>query len=295
MKERWSDKFFSLTRGERYVATFFICTTTLILSISAIKRVNNSPPELNTSEIVTVQDSLEESLVKPHPEGKQAKYSVKNNKLNQSKTQLPTVFCPDTLTLSEWEYYGLSERQAQSILKYKATLPLGFDSISLGKAYALPKDFLSKNAALIEYCKATSNTLRNELTIDLNKATAKELTQIKGIGKVFAERIIAYRKLLGGFYSKEQLNEVYGLNVNSLNLDVVSFISDRNDIERLDLNKCSLQELSNHPYVSYKMAKIILNFTSQRSDTGTLNDLYSIEAFNDDELERIIVYLNWND
>ena len=48
--------------------------------------------------------------------------------------------------------------------------------------------------------------------VELNSADTTALKKVPGIGSVFAKRIIKYRELLGGFYSVEQLGEVYGID-----------------------------------------------------------------------------------
>jgi competence protein ComEA len=47
--------------------------------------------------------------------------------------------------------------------------------------------------------------------VDLNRATAKELESLPGIGVVLAERVIAYRESVGRFQSVEDLREVTGI------------------------------------------------------------------------------------
>jgi competence protein ComEA len=47
--------------------------------------------------------------------------------------------------------------------------------------------------------------------IDINRATAGELTDLPGIGPVLAERIIAWRTEHGGFSDPSQLMEVSGI------------------------------------------------------------------------------------
>ena len=47
--------------------------------------------------------------------------------------------------------------------------------------------------------------------IDLNKATLQELTQLKGIGEKYAERIIEYREKDGKFQKIEDLMNVKGI------------------------------------------------------------------------------------
>lgn len=52
--------------------------------------------------------------------------------------------------------------------------------------------------------------------IDLNKATFENLTQIPGIGKVLAQRIVDYRKEIGSFDNTEQLLQIKGITYNKL-------------------------------------------------------------------------------
>jgi competence protein ComEA len=49
------------------------------------------------------------------------------------------------------------------------------------------------------------------LLVNLNTASARELEQIRGIGAVLAERIVAYREAMGHFRSTEAVMEVQGI------------------------------------------------------------------------------------
>ena len=62
--------------------------------------------------------------------------------------------------------------------------------------------------------RRSSNTLTGVLNI--NRATAKELEKLPGIGPVLASRIIDYRKLNGNFQSIEELSKVQGIGASTL-------------------------------------------------------------------------------
>lgn len=47
--------------------------------------------------------------------------------------------------------------------------------------------------------------------LDLNRASARELESLPGIGAVMAQRVIAFRTSVGGFRSVEDLREVKGI------------------------------------------------------------------------------------
>jgi len=50
-----------------------------------------------------------------------------------------------------------------------------------------------------------------DMVININTASIKELTQIPGIGKVTAKRIVAYREKNGPFKAKEDLQKIKGI------------------------------------------------------------------------------------
>ena len=47
--------------------------------------------------------------------------------------------------------------------------------------------------------------------LNVNQASAEELVTLKGIGPVYAERIVDYRTEQGGFESVQDLTEVQGI------------------------------------------------------------------------------------
>lgn len=54
-------------------------------------------------------------------------------------------------------------------------------------------------------------TVQSEMLLDINAATETELTTLPGIGKVTAERIVAFRTEQGPFRSVDDLKMVKGV------------------------------------------------------------------------------------
>ncbi|HEY4876127.1 MAG TPA: helix-hairpin-helix domain-containing protein [Puia sp.] len=49
-------------------------------------------------------------------------------------------------------------------------------------------------------------------TIDINAADTSAFSTLPGIGSKLSNRIITFRERLGGFYSTNQVAEIYGLS-----------------------------------------------------------------------------------
>ena len=52
--------------------------------------------------------------------------------------------------------------------------------------------------------------------LNINRATAKELDKLPGIGPVIAARIIEFRKVNGAFQSIDDLRKVQGIGASTL-------------------------------------------------------------------------------
>lgn len=95
--------------------------------------------------------------------------------------------------------------------------------------------------------------------IDINSADSLSLLELRGIGPTFAKRIIAYRKLLGGFYSIEQIKEVYGVDEQRF-AQIQAFLKVNPElILKLRLNSDDFKTLNRHPYISYELTQKLVN------------------------------------
>ena len=71
------------------------------------------------------------------------------------------------------------------------------------------------------------------------------------MGDKYASRIVRYRNLLGGFYAKEQLLEVYGID-SALFHQISPYILLEDDtLRKININTCGIKDLAVHPYVFY--------------------------------------------
>ena len=71
--------------------------------------------------------------------------------------------------------------------------------------------YLFKKYPSIKYSLSLIESEALYKKIDINRATAEQFEALPYIGKITAERIVAYRDRAGGFQSLEQLKDVPGI------------------------------------------------------------------------------------
>lgn len=125
---------------------------------------------------------------------------------------------------------------------------------------------------------------------DLNTATPEQLQVVKGIGPAYSERIIKYRDLLGGYADTTQLSEVYGLKPEVV-IELFKHFQIKSAVMSFDINSDSIKSLASHPYISYDLARIIINYRKEHGNIHSAQDLKKIKAIDEGTLRRLKPYL----
>lgn len=181
--------------------------------------------------------------------------------------------------------YGLTNKQ------YRELEPL----IRIGSDYQ-PYD-MARGFQNVPYGEAPDSVpgrrfpakLKQGERIELNDADTTILMRVPGIGTYFAHQIVQYRKLLGGYYSLDQLLEIQDMPEEALDYFEVS----PGKVRRLNVNKLSLGELKRHPYINYYQAKAIVDYRRLYGDIHDLEQLKLKKDFTTDDFERLIHYVEY--
>ena len=131
-------------------------------------------------------------------------------------------------------------------------------------------------------------------TVDINSADTTTLKTVPNIGSSFALRIVKYREILGGFYTLEQVKEIYGVN-DDLFLKISPYISitENPKIQPIAVNQSSLDRLKAHPYLNFYQAKVIIELRRKKGKVGDLSELAMFEEFTEKDLNRLKFYLSF--
>lgn len=235
---------------------------------------------------------------------------VKINKEAYKSSARPVYFNfdPNVLSESNWLKLGLSHKQIQVIRNYELKGGKFFRKEDLKKIYSISEkqysmlepfikigntDVLSgKKTVKANYKSAgiSENTLRP--IIEINAADSLELERIRGIGPAFASRIIRFRKRIGGFYRKEQLLEIYGMD--SLKYDQLKDQIQVNSglITKLNINTFTFDEIRHHPYLNYKQMNAIIQYRTQHGSYKSIDDLRKIAILNEEIIRKIEPYFS---
>ncbi len=127
--------------------------------------------------------------------------------------------------------------------------------------------------------------------IKLNTADTSILKSIPGIGSVFAGRIVKYRDLLGGYVDTRQLQEVYGLPADTYQAIKKYLIIDTNQINKININKVTFNELLKHPYINYYQTKAIFNYKKIKGHFLNINEIEQNNLLNEKKFKEIKPYL----
>lgn len=137
-----------------------------------------------------------------------------------------------------------------------------------------------------------STKLSEGETIELNSVDTTELKKIPGIGSGYANRIVKYRTLLGGYSEVNQLKEVWGMD-DDLYDKIIAYITLVPDTKKIRINLASFEELNGHPYLSYKQAKVIIDIRERKGNIESINRLSLLEEFTTNDIKRLTPYLSF--
>lgn len=198
-------------------------------------------------------------------------------------------FDPNTVSKKELQKLGFANFQIHTLIKYRNAGGHFYTNEDLLKVYGIEESQFNQLKSYIsiidKYEKKDNeqkkeNSRKNEnadLMIEINSSTKDSLMKIKGIGPYFAERIIKYRDLLGGFVSKKQLFEVYGLDSALVNSIGHQIEIDSSLINKINLNQVEYKELIRHPYINKYQTQSLIKF---RELKGKFNSIEEIDEHN---------------
>jgi len=315
-------EFFALTENERKGFLVLLVLIGLVALVPSVYRMSQKGDIGGMMVDISLLDSA--------PQGEDRMYAANDAFLEKreaitrpKRTLFP--FNPNNLPVDKWRALGFSDRQIRGIKNYESKGGRFRKKEDVAKMYSISeRDFeriepylrfdvesepKKKTFPNPVFPKNTDKTLAAEeigpdrserkppvaVMVDINSADTATFKGLKGIGSVYAARIVKFREALGGFHRIEQVGETYGIS-DELFQSIrphLTLPEESPSLAKLPINKLSAAELAKHPYIRTKEARLIANYRSQHGAFRSMADLRKIYALEEAFFEKIEPYLEF--
>jgi DNA uptake protein ComE-like DNA-binding protein len=282
---KFSD-FFAISFSElKGVFILILIIFILILSPGLIFQYLFNPRSPNTAADIRKLDSLVKLL---DISGQKIREPASDHTFSKSKQKLD----PNTASYEQLRSIGFRESTAKSIISYRKAGGYFKEPSDIEKLYTITPEEIERTKSQLFHKEGVGKREIHSRSLNINKVEASELLQLPGIGKVFSERMIKYRNLLGGYTSVVQLKEIYGIEDSLFqSIERYFYVSGEDSLRGIDVNVVSMDRLYSHPYINkYTAGKIIASRTVD-GPFNTLADLTSRNILDSLTLERLKPYL----
>ena len=290
-------EYFTFNNRERRGLFALVFMLFVLISIHVVMR--NMPqalPKLTFQDLETIDDFVEteKNLIST------------NDSDSNTKPEIRWVsFGPNVVSAQELIRLGLKDYVAERLVKYR-TKGGRFGSMSdLSKIYGIDSEWIKKAEPYAQFeVKAQQTESANQFMIsapdsvaasipkiELNQAESLELIQVPWIGPYYAREIVKLRADLGGFRDYLQLLEIYNMKDDAIESLIEHSTLDTALIVPIHLNSCDVRRLAYHPYLSWRQAKIIVNYRDQHGPYENISLIKETDVINDSVYLKIAPYL----
>jgi len=173
--------------------------------------------------------------------------------------------------------YGLSQKDAAELMLYVSIAAIKKDlQPSQAKPVNLPVDPKKKSF----------------LPVDVNVADTAAFIDLPGIGSKLSNRIVTFREKLGGFYSIDQISEIYNLPDSTFQKIRPYLVLNSKAIKKININLATLDQLKAHPYIKYAVANSIVTYRQQHGNYTDITDLKKLMLVSDELYNKLLPYLS---
>ena len=225
-----------------------------------------------------------------------------------SKPAQWVIFDPNTVDSQVLINSGLDHRLAQRIIKYRESGGEYKSASDLEKIYGMDTAWLAEAFNHIEIQQTSFKEAKvypdfqkkDSLkkwpkrvfpTLELNKADSASFVQLPWVGPFYASEIVKLRNNLGGFRSYDQLLNIYRIRDETIESILEHTTLDTMLIEKININEVDLRRLGYHPYLSWKQARIIINYREQHGDYRSIEEIMKTRVISDSVYLKIAPYL----
>ncbi len=216
------------------------------------------------------------------------------------------AFDPNTVDESQLQALGLSPKVAAIWVKFRSRGGRFRQKEDVLKVFGVKEKWYREVASYVQIAplaeanfKSQNEDFRAETRqknrpcrpLDVNQADTSAWQALPGIGSVLARRIIKFRSKLGGFQRLEQVGETFGLADSVFQKIKPCLQLNSPATASIKINEADLKTLGGHPYLGFKLAKVIIAYRDEHGPFGHLDDLLKIGVLDQAQVEKLRGYV----
>ncbi len=225
---------------------------------------------------------------------RQARYGYTDKQI-QPPESFP--FDPNTLDSSSFIRLGLRPHMAHSIIRYRSKGGRFFKPEDLLKIYHIDTIRIRQLIPHIIIKDTISTSLTTPtVSVNINTADSTDLQSLPYVASARARQIIAYRKRLGGYTRASQIAEACtNISTEHLSKIIPHIFIDTTSINKIYVNRASVEWLKRHPYINFYQAKAIYELRWELGGTLTnIEQLKQIPQLTPADIKRLTPYLDFS-
>jgi DNA uptake protein ComE-like DNA-binding protein len=294
-----------MNRSDRKIATAAIVVATLAFIALYFFGSDDGQTTSSADSIQSVRDT---SAARWAQASRHTPYQVENDRPAE---RFP--FDPNTADSTQLLRLGLQPWQVRNIYKYRSRGGIYRRKEDFARLYGLTvkqyrelepyihisSDYLPASTLVDKHQQHdSSHSVRDTLRypvkikpgehIELNTTDTAQLMKVPGIGTYYAREIVRHGRRLGGYVSIDQLDEIENFPANAK-----QYFTLHANPQKLNVNKLTLQQLRQHPYINYYQAKAIVDYRRLHGKLNSLNDLRLSSDFPPEAIRRLEPYVEY--
>jgi competence protein ComEA len=291
---------FTFTKQERngigVLCVFLVGAVAYLIFQPLLFQPANVPTEIPAAYYEHLNKPVETEAVKVYAEKIEVEIAFMAGQRSLYQQNELFLFNPNGLAEADWVRLGLSPAQAKSVKNFEAKGGTFRSKEDVKKLYVISPEKYVELEQYIVIPRDSSNTFvkkeKVKVVMELNTADTLQLVKVNGIWPSMAKRIVDYRFRLGGFHSKEQLLEVYGMDNAKYTEIESSFTCDPSYVSKISVNTATTSDLKKHPYFTPTAANALVNYRKQHGNFKQLSDIMQCKVITQDLFDKLSPYLS---
>jgi competence protein ComEA len=312
MWKRFIKDYFNFSKKER-IAVLLLLTAIILVVLLPYLWLRNQRAAISTEEVAILKKQVAQ-LIYDSPNADYNNRQTESNYAHRASYPLSSAkkatlfyFDPNQLSVDEWKRLGIRDKTIATIQKYRSKGGRFRKAEDLARIYGLQKneyerlrpyiqiqtvgDGFEKTGLKTPTPFSRRNTSSPLSVVNINTADTSAFIALPGIGSKLAGRIINFREKLGGFYSIDQVMEIYGLADSTFQkikpaLQCVPF-----SVRTINVNTDDVNTLKQHPYIKWLLANAIVQYRQQHGPYQSLDDLLQITIMKPELWQKLKPYL----